>query len=43
MHDENEGVMGNDEFELNEDTDLDSAANFEAEEEDSYDPDDRYH
>lgn len=43
MHDEEEGVMGDSEFELNDGADLDSAANFEAEEEDSYDPDDRYH
>ena len=43
MHDEEEGVMENDEFAMSEDTDLDTGATFEPEEEDSYDPDDRYH
>ena len=43
MQDEEEGVIKEGEFELNDDTDLDSGTGFTADEEDSYDPDDRYH
>jgi hypothetical protein len=41
MHDEDENVVG-DEFEMDENADMD-APGFEPEEEDSYDPDDRFH
>lgn len=42
MHDEDEGVAG-DEFEMSEDADLEAGGAFEPDEEDSYDPDDRFH
>jgi hypothetical protein len=44
MHDENENVV-DDEFEMSDDEDLESLGEGEAfeDEEDSYDPDDRFH
>ncbi|MFA6257150.1 MAG: hypothetical protein WCT29_02780 [Candidatus Paceibacterota bacterium] len=43
MHDEDENVTDDDTFEMTDDADIDLEAGIALEDEDSYDPDDRFH